>query len=95
MEATGLWDSHATIDLDKSGTKFFIQPIGQSIVFVNGNAVQQHILLPGDQLQLGGAEILFMLAPASPVPLRAKEALFWGLLASVLILEIYLSIVPF
>jgi pSer/pThr/pTyr-binding forkhead associated (FHA) protein len=87
LESSGVWDNHARILLDSAKGRFSIQRCGESIVLLNGGPAQESELTPGDRLQLGSAEILILLAPASSKPLRAREGAAWAFIALIAILE--------
>ena len=88
----GVWDEHARILLDSSRGKFSIQRCGESIVLLNGSPAQTGDLTPGDRLQLGSAEILVLLAPASSRPLRARESAVWVFIGVMAVLQFALAL---
>jgi hypothetical protein len=87
LSAPGVWDIHAEVVSDPSG-KLLLKPAGDAIVLVNGERSEGRLLMPGDELQLGGARLLVALSPVSQKRLSRQEALVWLIFTAVILGEI-------
>jgi len=90
IAAAGVFENHAQIDLadvESQGQRFFIQPVGQGHVLVNGEVVTSKRLVLGDEISLGAARMVVSLAPARQPRLGFHEAVVWGLLLLVVTVE--------
>jgi pSer/pThr/pTyr-binding forkhead associated (FHA) protein len=77
----GVWDEHVEIGYEPS-SGFYMAPLSEGAVIVNGQPVESAILKNGDTLTLGAAVLQFWISPARQRPFRILEALLWlGLLA--------------
>ena len=90
LQSPGVWEQHGRLVLEKDGGKFRLIPEPHAIVFQNGEKVSEAILSNGDKLQIGAAEVQFLIAAARQTSLTRKEAFFWFLLGLVTSGEILL-----
>jgi pSer/pThr/pTyr-binding forkhead associated (FHA) protein len=93
VTAAGVFEEHARIDLinpeNTTGQRFMIEPIGQSLLSVNGSVIPSKQLAIGDEISLGAARLLVSLAPARQSRLALHESLVWALLLFVVVLEAF------
>jgi hypothetical protein len=89
LDAPGIWDVHAAINLDPESKKFVISSQGESLLLVNGIRVESTKIASGDLVQIGAAELKVMLSPAIQKRLSIREAVFWLFLAGVILGECF------
>lgn len=78
IEQPGVYDQHATFDLDATGhLALSIHPPAQGAV--NGEPVTTAVLRNGDLLTFGSARLRLWLAPVQQRGLRLGELLLWGI----------------
>ena len=87
----GVWDQHAVLTQAEDGT-FIIRPESNSIVTIEGVAIDEHQLRNGDTLDCGGAKIRFWIAAAKPRSLTFREACVWAVFACILLAEVVLLV---
>ena len=93
LEDRGVWESHLTISLREDEAAFFLQHHPSASVQVNKEAVRNETRLRmGDVIELGGARILFSLAPEEQRDYRHVEWSAWILLATVALVQIGLLV---
>src|ERR1051325_3863536 len=63
LDAPGVWELHARIIRDTHSGKLVIERAAEAILLLNGQSVERKVLLPGDEIQLGGARLLVSLSP--------------------------------
>lgn len=85
--APGVWDVHAEVVYDPSG-KLLLRPSGEAIVLVNGERSEGKLLIPGDEIQLGGASLIVGLSPVRQKRLSYYESLVWIIFAVMILSEI-------
>lgn len=78
----GVWELHAEIQTDSAGW-YVIRPLGQSLVTVNQQPVQDHRLRNGDVLSIGAVKLQFGLRSSPQQPLRYWEVAVWATIYSV------------
>jgi hypothetical protein len=93
LSAPGVWDQHARVLREKSSGKLVIESVGQAMLLINGARVERAFLLPGQQVQIGGATFGVSLAPVAQKNLRLAEGLLWTLVLLIVLLEAVLLIV--
>lgn len=79
----GVWDLHAEIQMDSAGW-FVIRPLGQSLVTINQQPIQDHRLRSGDVLGIGAVKLQFSLRNSSQRPLRYWEILVWSMILGIM-----------
>jgi pSer/pThr/pTyr-binding forkhead associated (FHA) protein len=72
LEDAGVWEDHAEIGYDRA-SGFYMSPLSEGAVIVNGSAVESAALKNGDTLTLGGADVQFWLAPPRQRGFRLLE----------------------
>ena len=91
LVAPGVWEEHASINLvdqpGRSAPRFLIESLRESLLTINGEAVRSKEISVGDEISVGAIRILASLAPARQTRLGWHEAIVWGLLICVVILE--------
>lgn len=91
LVASGVWEEHASISLiDQPGRpapRFIIEPVRESLLTVNGEAVRSKEISMGDEISLGAARILVSLAPGRQTRLGWHETAVWAILIFVVIVE--------
>lgn len=87
LDAPGVWDKHARVVPDQSSGKLIIEAIGDALLLLNAERVERAFLIPGSQLQVGGATLTVSLAPVAQKNLGWAEAVVWFLVFAVLLLE--------
>lgn len=90
LRSAGVWEQHGQILLDEKDCKFRLVAAPDAIILQNGTKVSEVRLASGDVVQIGAAELVFLLAPARQSSLAGKEAFFWALLVAVTISELLL-----
>jgi hypothetical protein len=93
LSAPGVWDNHARVVRDHESGKLIIEALGEALLLLNGQRVERAFLVPGSQIQIGGAELGVSLAPVLQKKLHLAEALVWILPLLVLLLEVGLAVV--
>jgi pSer/pThr/pTyr-binding forkhead associated (FHA) protein len=88
----GVWDSHAQITKDSESGKLIISALGDALLLLNGERSQGRVLLPGDEIQLGGASLRVTLAPVTQKSVLARDGFVWALLLIVTLLELLLIV---
>ena len=76
LDDPGVWDCHATLDLDRLG-RFQLRAESGAMVVVNGVALPKAELKNGDVLDLGGARLRFSLSETRLRSHRAREWATW------------------
>ena len=92
LEDDGVWDRHATLDLDRVG-RFKLRAESGAMLVVNGVALPETELKSGDVLDLGGARVRFSFSETQLRSQAAREWATWvgvGLLCLGQVLLIYL-----
>ena len=85
IEEPGVWENHGTIEA--RGTEFVFTAQTPALASVNGEAVGERVLRSGDVLELGSAQLRFGLSPTRPRGMRVREALTWGGLILLCVIE--------
>lgn len=80
MEAPGVWEQHARLELDRV-EGFVVVAEGEALTLANGAPVRRTRLRSGDVLELGEVKIQFWLSPARQGGLQAREWFTWTGLA--------------
>ena len=88
LDASGVWDIHATILVREGG--FFVQPEGEALVLINGERSAGAVLRAGDRISLGAVRLTVALAPARQGRLGARETLNWLVILAVTISQVLL-----
>jgi len=77
LQDPGVWDRHATLDLDRAG-RFRLRAESGALVVVNGVALPEAELRSGDILDLGAARMQFSLSETHLRSHRAREWTTWA-----------------
>lgn len=91
LSEPGVWDEHCAIHFDPQ-TGFTLKPAPKALVSVNQESVQERMLRPGDSIELGGARLRFWIADPARRSLRWPETLVWGLLALVVLAQVWVLV---
>lgn len=91
LDDDGVWERHASLAFDPD-EGFVLRAESDALLSVNHQPVRRTCLRNGDCIQIGAATLQFWLAPVAQRPHRWREALVWGLIAVVAILELALMI---
>jgi hypothetical protein len=86
LSAPGVWDQHARILRDASG-KLFIEASGEALLLINGERVEHAFLVPGQEVQIGGASLSVGLAPVAQKNLRFAEGVLWFFVLFAILVE--------
>ncbi|HTG44504.1 MAG TPA: FHA domain-containing protein [Verrucomicrobiae bacterium] len=86
----GVWDIHAEVQRDSETGKLAIQAKGEALLLINGARFERRLLVPGDQVQIGGASFAVTFSPATQSALAGHEGLVWGILVLVTGLQIFI-----
>jgi len=82
LDEAGVWDQHLTLDWVDAVQLVVLAESG-ALVAVNQQPVVEAVLRNGDILSVGSVKLQFWLAPTHQGSLTLREAMAWGLLASV------------
>lgn len=74
LEDAGVWDEHAEIGYEEA-SGFYMAPLSDGAVIVNGHPVESAVIKNGDILTLGGADVQFWLARPRQKRFRVIELL--------------------
>lgn len=77
---TGVWEHHATVQLDQGRPVLLAD--GDAALIVNGERVSRHPLKSGDLIELGAARWRISLAFANQKAAAFPQAAFWLALAA-------------
>jgi len=83
----GVWDLHAEIQTDPAGW-FVIRPLGQCLVTINQQPIQDHRLRSGDVLGIGAVKLQFSLRSSPQRPLSYWEIAVWSMIIGVMVTAI-------
>jgi pSer/pThr/pTyr-binding forkhead associated (FHA) protein len=86
VEEPGVWDQHLRLDLDPA-EGFVLSTEPDALARVNGEPVQQAFLRNGDAIEIGSLQLQFWLSETRLAGLRLREALTWGLLLLVCLVQ--------
>src|SRR5262245_40944869 len=86
LRAPGVWDEHARVLREETSGRLVIETVGEALLLIDGARVERAFLLPGQQLQVGGAALGVSLAPVTQKNLRVSEGLLWMLALLVVVL---------
>ena len=92
LDSAGVWEEHARIYLAESSRfpdqkRYVVEPLGQSLVSINGEISPARELAIGDEILIGGARLTVSLSPAVHKRLALHEWSVWGLLLLVVVGE--------
>jgi hypothetical protein len=87
LEEDGVWDHHAVLDL-KPVEGFSLRTLPNALARVNGQPVAVARLRNGDTIELGLVRLQFWLTGVRQSRLRLREALNWGLVIAVFLVQI-------
>jgi hypothetical protein len=90
LDAPGVWEAHAQIAVDLPSGKWRIAPIGEALLLINGERSAGRVLLPNDEIRLGGATLRVSLSPVRQRNIQRREIVVWALLLLVAISELIL-----
>jgi hypothetical protein len=93
LNAPGVWDRHARVVREQESGKLMIEMLGDALLLLNGERVVRGVLLPGSQIQIGGATLVVGLAPVNQKDLRLAEAFVWIFPLVVLLFEVGLAVI--
>jgi len=93
LSAPGVWDQHACVLREENSGKLVIEAVGEALLLLNGERVERAFLLPGQQVQVGGATLAVSFAPVAQKNLRFSEGVLWLLVFLVFLIEAALLIV--
>jgi pSer/pThr/pTyr-binding forkhead associated (FHA) protein len=82
LDEAGVWDKHLTLEWVDAVQLVVLAESG-ALVAVNQQPVVEAVLRNGDILSLGSVKLQFWLAPTRQGSLTLREAMVWGLLATV------------
>jgi hypothetical protein len=82
LDDPGVWDQHLIVDLG-GGRDFQFQAQGGANALVNGQVLEQGLLLNGDSIQIGAVELRFGFSATRQKNLLGRELLVWFGLAAV------------
>ena len=91
VEAPGVWERHASIDLSASG-KFVLRAEPSALVLMHGQPIGERQLAAGDELFLGSARLLVSLSPPQQKSLASAEVVLWFLVLSTVVAEVILIV---
>ncbi len=87
LEENGVWDEHLLIQWQR-GAGFLLQTQPGALTSLNGQPADQALLRNGDLIQLGSANLQFWLADTRQRALSWREALTWGMIAGMSLVQI-------
>ena len=87
----GVWEQHASITQSDDGS-FFIRPERGAVLNFEGAGITERRLRNGDCFDCGAAKVRFWISSATPRSLIRREATVWAVIASVVLLEIWLIV---
>ncbi len=90
VEAPGVWEEHFRVDRSKG--LLWIHTLAKAITRVNGSAVTEAALRPGDVIEAGGLRLEFWLGPVELSGLRWRERLTWIGLAALIAAQLALAL---
>jgi len=77
LTQAGVWDRHFSLTFEPAVGVRLVAEEG-AITRVNGEAVEETVLRPGDMIEAGGARLQFWLGAVAQKDLRWREWLVWG-----------------
>ena len=89
LTASGVWDQHLTIDLDRT-QGFLLRTCDGALTSVNGQPCQETLLKNGDFIEIGGVKLRFWLRSAAQHGFRTRELLTWIALGLLALLQVVL-----
>ncbi len=86
LEEEGVWERHLVVQFKPAqGCVLTTEP--EALTSVNGEPAQEAVLHNGDCIRAGAAEVQFWLTEARQGSLWLKEALTWGLILGVFVVQ--------
>jgi len=82
LDEAGVWDKHLTLAWVEADQLVMLAESG-ALVAINQQPMVEAVLRNGDILSVGSVKLQFWLAPTRQGSLRLREAMVWGLLATV------------
>lgn len=76
LEAPGVWEEHFRVERAPGGL-LRVRTLADAITRVNGSAVEEVMVRPGDVIEAGQARLEFWLGPVELAGLRWRERLTW------------------
>jgi predicted component of type VI protein secretion system len=89
LEEPGVWDSHAEMLLDASGS-FVLRTQSEALLTVNGRPCRETVLRNGDEIDLGALKLRFWIGPTHQRGLRFREWFVWATIALVTLAQLAL-----
>jgi len=89
LEAPGVWEQHARLEFHP-GDGFRLAAVGDALVTVNDQPVRETVLRNGDRITLGSVQLRFALASVRQRSLSGREALVWGCVVLVTLVQVVL-----
>jgi len=87
LSAPGIWERHLRLDLDPS-RGFLLRVRSPATAWVNGQAAADVRLRNGDVVEFGPVRMVFTLGETRQKSLAFREALTWGSVALLCILQV-------
>ena len=87
LEEPGVWEQHLELGW-APGEGFVAVSQAGALVLVDGQPVQRRVLRNGDVLALGGLRLQFWLARTRQNDLRVREALTWGAIGAISLVQV-------
>lgn len=82
----GVWDQH--LSLEWAEGRIEVSSSGHALVAVNGHAIERKTLRNGDRIELGDAEVQFLLAPTRQRNMRLREWSTWAALVLLFLFQL-------
>jgi len=83
FEDAGVWDSHLTLELQRSHQRFTLAVAPNAVATINNQPIQTAPLRNGDVISFGSVKMQFWLDAVKQRGLRFREWFVWILLAAV------------
>jgi pSer/pThr/pTyr-binding forkhead associated (FHA) protein len=89
LEESGIWEQHLLLRFSP-GEGFRLSVVGEALVRVNDQAVNEIVLRNGDSLDLGATRLQFWLGETAQYGLRTREVLTWVCIGMVSLAQVFL-----
>ncbi len=89
VEDAGVWDQHLKLDMRRR-QGFFLTALGEALVTVNAQPIQETLLRNGDTIEIGALKLQFWLGETRQRGLALREWLTWIALGAISLSQIAL-----